>query len=217
MAEIPICNFRHYHAFARYLLNVSLFNHKGEFKSTLCRNKFPKILTKILLAPLSSVIHRQALLALFELVVDNGIKSSYVLDRRKLRILGYNILPRLKSFITSPSVTLTDLKYSSVMLLHQLSITEEAHKKLIDSEIIQLFGSMCSVYYGNIATLKLCLHSLVILVSSIQDEDFAKKTFETLISMQMISILSASLRNDDSELVSWSIFLIHEFSYRGIF
>jgi hypothetical protein len=145
------------------------------------------------------------------------VTSSYILDRRKLRILGYNIVPRLKYFITSTSITLTELKYWSVMMLHQLSLTEEAHKSLIKAEIIQLFGGLCSVYYGNIATLKLCLHSLVILLSSLEDEDLAKKTFETLISMQIISILSASLRNDDSELVSWSIFLIHEFSYRGMF
>lgn len=125
------------------------------------------------------------------------------------------MVPTLCLYVTSPTVNFSDIKYWALLLLHQLSLTEETHKTLISCEVIPIFALACSNFYGNTNMQKLCFHSLVRLLSSLEDDDKCKEIFEKLTEMHIIPLISSHLRNDDAELVSWSIFMLHEFSYRG--
>jgi hypothetical protein len=71
--------------------------------------------------------------------------------------------------------------------------------------------------FGKIAMQKLCLHSLVRLLSSLEEgEDGVGDTFEKLANLRIVPLISSCLRSEDAELVSWSIFMLHEFAYRNV-
>ncbi|KAI8847716.1 armadillo-type protein [Chytridium lagenaria] len=93
-----------------------------------------------------------------------------------------------------------DLKYWSLLVIHQLSLTEGLHSALVEKEFIILLAKMTRLSFGNTNMQKLCLHSLVRLISNLDNQD-----------LKMVSLLASCLRNDDLELVSWAVFLMQEF------
>ncbi|RKO97235.1 hypothetical protein CXG81DRAFT_12933, partial [Caulochytrium protostelioides] len=66
---------------------------------------------------------------------------------------------------------------------------------------MRLLARITRLTFGNVAMQKLCFHALVRL---------------RLLDIRMVSLIAACLRSEDTELVSWAIFLMHEFIIKDI-
>lgn len=102
-----------------------------------------------------------------------------------------NVLPILIQFLCSSPTHNNDLKYWSLLLVHQFSlagillknlcqsaffiITEDLHEDMIEANLIPLLAKMTRLTFGNTNMQKLCLHSLVRLVSSIESTEGVKQ------------------------------------------
>ncbi|KAJ3197464.1 hypothetical protein HDU82_001456, partial [Entophlyctis luteolus] len=123
--------------------------------------------------------------------------------------LTYKII----SFLKDESFS-NDLRYWSLLVVHQLSLLESLHAILILKQMIPILGLMTRSTFGNSNMQKYCLHSLVRLISSLGTD--AQKKLSELIDLNIVSIIGGCLKNDDGELVSWAVFFIQEFVTRDI-
>lgn len=89
---------------------------------------------------------------------------------------------------------------------------------------VDLVGELSRRTFGNSQMQNLCLHSLVRLISSMDNTE-AVRNLTILFELKMVPLISCCLRNDDSmkpfnnnivELVSWAIFLMHEFIIKDV-
>ena len=181
--------------------------HIDGHRSILVRMKALRILVRVLSFDCNQKIHCFAVQALYKLVHNQ--------DKRKIRIVNYGILNPLLQFLRFKPQFNSDLKYWSLHLLHQLILTEDLHSSLIDSKVVYLLADMSRLTFGNSSMQKLCFHSMVRLFSNISDDD-AIDCLQILYDHRLIAIIGACLRNDDAELVSWAIFLLHEFVSKDI-
>lgn len=141
--------------------------------------------------------------------------TDYFLDRRKVKLCGYNCVEYLCNFLKAEPHRYSDLKYWCLMLIHQFCLTEAVINYLIDQKVVFLLVDVIRLNYGNPSLLKLCFHSMVRILSCLEDE-FAAKILHELADMKVISLASASLRSNDSELCQWTLFLLHEFVIRKV-
>ncbi|KAI8906729.1 armadillo-type protein [Gorgonomyces haynaldii] len=179
-------------------------------RTILVNHRCIKMLSKCLKTHLEPQQWRLIVMSLYHLIVDN--------DRRKLKFLGYSVLDRIVSFIESDEIFLSDLKHWCIILLHQLTLTDAAHHTLIQHDIINVFAEYCKRSFGNVQMQRICIHSIVRLLSSLEEEDpeTVDQVFMKLRDLNMIPILANSLRKDDQELASWAIFFLHEFAHRDV-
>ncbi|KAJ3377829.1 hypothetical protein HDU84_008176, partial [Entophlyctis sp. JEL0112] len=129
------------------------------------------------------------------------------LTRIGLHFLDYSLVNEDESFSN-------DLRYWSLLVVHQLSLLESLHAILILKQMIPILGLMTRSTFGNSNMQKYCLHSLVRLISSLGTD--AQKKLSELIDLNIVSIIGGCLKNDDGELVSWAVFFIQEFVTRDI-
>ncbi|KAJ3385285.1 hypothetical protein HDU92_003123 [Lobulomyces angularis] len=150
---------------------------------------------------------RYVVIALFRLIQGS--------DKRKLKAMKYGLTEKLMEYLCiSPSHN-NDLKYWSLLLLHQFFLSEQLHGRLIELNITALFGEMARKTFGNSNMQKLCLHSLVRLISSMDNSEGSKQ-LAILFNLNMVPLITCCLRNDDMELVSWAVFLLHEFMIKDV-
>ncbi|KAJ3123503.1 hypothetical protein HK100_011586, partial [Physocladia obscura] len=123
-------------------------------------------------------------------------------------------LKMLAHIICSPN---SDKTYRNAMVaLYRLLLSHEVlHRILIFKDLIPILGNMTRSTFGNSNMQKYCLHSLVRLISSLGSDEAPKK-LRNLISMNIVSLVGGCLKNEDSELVSWAVFLIQEFVTRDV-
>ncbi|KAJ3239705.1 hypothetical protein HDU78_002704 [Chytriomyces hyalinus] len=150
--------------------------------------------------------YRNAVMTLYRLVLNNA--------SGKVFIVKSNALDRLVTFLTDRTFS-NDLRYWSLLVIHQLASTEMLHPILVFKGLIPILGSMTRSTFGNSNMQKYCVHAVVRLVANLSAED-APAHLQRLLDMNMVSILGACLKNDDADLVAWAIFLIQEFVARDV-
>jgi hypothetical protein len=150
--------------------------------------------------------NRHAVFALYQLVLDN--------DKRKLKLCSYNIVDHLFAFLGQNPDRYSDLKYWCILLLHQFSMADSILEHLISKRLIFIFIDLIPMNFSNPNLQKLCLHSIVRVISSMEDQ--CKPTLEQMIDCNIMIIISGCLRSSDIELASWSIFLLHDFVIHSI-
>lgn len=176
-------------------------------KSILVKRKVLKILAKSLKFETDEITNRHSVACLYQLVVDH--------DKRKAKLCGYNAVEYLTRLLGEYPDRYNDLKYWIVCLLHQLCLTESVSNYLIDAKVIYQMVEVSMLTFGNPSMQKLCFHSIVRLLSNFE-EDHATDVLNELADMSLISLAAACLRNNDSELAQWTLFLIHEFAIRNV-
>ncbi|KAJ3007231.1 UNVERIFIED_CONTAM: hypothetical protein HDU68_003633, partial [Siphonaria sp. JEL0065] len=149
---------------------------------------------------------RNAMVALYRLILNK--------THRKVFLVKVGVLDRITDFLTNPGYS-NDLRYWSLLVIHQFSLCEHLHPILIFKGLIPILGSMTRSTFGNSNMQKYCLHSLVRLISSLKSTEAASK-LQVLLDMNLVSLIGACLKNEDGELVSWAIFLIQEFVTRDV-
>jgi hypothetical protein len=109
----------------------------------------------------------------------------------------------------------SELKYWIILLLHQFTITDALTSYIVENKVLFILVDTLKLTYGNVPLQKLCLHSMVRTLATLTD-DFGTKTLSSLAEMNLIPLIAACLRNSDTELSQWAIFLIHEFVSRKV-
>ncbi|KAJ3353312.1 hypothetical protein HDU83_006992, partial [Entophlyctis luteolus] len=164
-----------------------------------------KMLANVIRSPNSDRTYRNAVVALYRLIMQH--------NRRKVFVVKSGVLDKIISFLKDESFS-NDLRYWSLLVVHQLSLLESLHAILILKQMIPILGLMTRSTFGNSNMQKYCLHSLVRLISSLGTD--AQKKLSELIDLNIVSIIGGCLKNDDGELVSWAVFFIQEFVTRDI-
>ncbi|ORY18099.1 ARM repeat-containing protein [Neocallimastix californiae] len=136
-------------------------------------------------------------------------------DDNKRAIVNYGILDSIFKILSSTPNCNNDLKYWTLLILHQLSLTEELHSKMVEKGFIKLLAQLARRTFGNTSMQKLCFHSLVRIITELDDEQSVKYLNE-LLKLNIITLISSCLKNEDTELVYWTIGLIHEFAVKDI-
>ncbi|TPX32811.1 hypothetical protein SmJEL517_g04134 [Synchytrium microbalum] len=152
-------------------------------------------------------VTRYVLVALFRIVSNK--------DTLKVKLIEYKVLDPLLKLLNSTPTHSNDLKYWALLMLHQFCLQEELHVFLLAKKVINILATMTRLTFGNSNMQKLCLHSLVRLISSL-DKTHAVNELNELVSMNMVPLICACIRNDDVELSSWAAFVLHEFVTRDV-
>lgn len=161
-----------------------------------------KMLVHVLATKNTESTHRNAVVTLYRLVSNS--------TRRKISVVKMGVLDQLTPFLTSHPTHSNDLKYWALLLVHQFSLTEKLHRVLLKKDLVPILARMTRLTFGNTNMQKYCLHSLVRLVSDLENQE-AETQLNKLLDLNMAPMITACLRNEDSELVSWAIYLLQEF------
>ncbi|KNC95963.1 uncharacterized protein SPPG_08568 [Spizellomyces punctatus DAOM BR117] len=173
----------------------------------LVRRGILKIFCHILLQPADETTYRYCIISMFRLVQNK--------DQRKVQIVRYGILGPLKKFLSISSTHSNDLMYWSLLLTHQLSLIDELQSELIGTGFLYILAYMIRLTFGNASMQRLCLHSLVRLLSKMENTEVVKQ-LQSLLQVNIVPLLVTCLRNEDVELASWAVFLIHEFVTKDV-
>ncbi|KAI8923151.1 hypothetical protein BC831DRAFT_472405 [Entophlyctis helioformis] len=139
-----------------------------------------------------------------------------VADENKVKIVRYGVLnPIVQSLSYNPRLN-SDLKYWSMLVLHQLAMHDDLQPILVAHGVITLLAHLSRLTFGNTNMQRLCLHALVRLIASLPAE-ISPVYLSQLHEMKMVAMIASCLGQDDVELVSWAVFLMHEFAVKGIF
>jgi hypothetical protein len=137
------------------------------------------------------------------------------LDKRKIKLCGYNVCESLCLHLKANPGRYSELKYWIILLLHQFTITDALTSHIVENKVLFILVDTLKLTYGNVPLQKLCLHSMVRTLATLA-EDFGTKSLSLLAEMNLIPLMAACLRNSDTELSQWAIFLIHEFVSRKV-
>ncbi|CEG74833.1 hypothetical protein RMATCC62417_09971 [Rhizopus microsporus] len=136
-------------------------------------------------------------------------------DINKYKILELGILEPIKRILTSKSIRNNELKYWTLMILYQISLSDPLPHVLIDNGFVSLLAKMARLTYGNTNMPKFCMQSLVRITSNV-DVAEAKKILLELLDYNIIELISICLRGDDVELIYWAAGLMHEFVIKDV-
>jgi len=127
--------------------------------------------------------HRSSAVALCDLIQSH--------DDRKIHILEIGVLEPLKRILTSETIRNNELKYWSLMVLHQVSLSgmeyrvciednrvlgfrlilnfciEPFHRPLITNGFVAILAKMARMTFGNTNMPKFCMQSLVRVIASV--------------------------------------------------
>ncbi|KAI9199660.1 uncharacterized protein BJ171DRAFT_517423 [Polychytrium aggregatum] len=186
---------------------IQLLAKPEENRQALIDSSIPKLFTKLLKDEPRLSARRDLIITLFRLISGR--------DKQKIYIARHGILaPLIKILKDCPSHN-TDLKYWALLLLHQLSLCDDVHAGMIKKDIVSLLATLTRLTFGNTNMQKMCLHSLVRLITSMESQR-ATKELNKLLDMHMVSMIALCLKNDDMELIYWTVFLMHEFVVKDI-
>jgi hypothetical protein len=178
-----------------------------ENRPILVKHGILKILTELLANKKKSHLRLSVVTSIFHIIQEN--------DDNKKAIVNYGILDSIFKILSSTPNCNNDLKYWTLLILHQLSLTEELHGKMVEKGFIKLLAQLARRTFGNTSMQKLCFHSLVRIITELDDEQSVKYLNE-LLKLNIITLISSCLKNEDTELVYWTIGLIHEFAVKDI-
>ncbi|KAI7904924.1 uncharacterized protein BX663DRAFT_501050 [Cokeromyces recurvatus] len=136
-------------------------------------------------------------------------------DINKYRILELGILESIKQILTSEEIRNNELKYWTLMILYQISLSDPLPKVLTENEFVSLIARMARMTYGNTNMPKFCMQSLVRIAANV-DVNEAKKVLTKLLEYNIVDLISNCLRGDDVELIYWAAGLMHEFVLKDI-
>ncbi|KAM3582119.1 hypothetical protein VKS41_005548 [Umbelopsis sp. WA50703] len=151
--------------------------------------------------------HRSAAVALCDLIQSH--------DDRKIHILETGVLDPLKRILTSETLRNNELKYWSLMVLHQVSLSEPFHRPLITNGFVAILAKMARMTFGNTNMPKFCMQSLVRVIASVDPVE-ARAILTELLDYNIVSLISVCLRSDDVELIYWAAGLMHEFVLKDV-
>ncbi|CEI88769.1 hypothetical protein RMCBS344292_03147 [Rhizopus microsporus] len=138
-----------------------------------------------------------------------------MIDINKYKILELGILEPIKRILTSKNIRNNELKYWTLMILYQISLSDPLPHVLIDNGFVSLLAKMARLTYGNTNMPKFCMQSLVRITSNV-DVAEAKKILLELLDYNIIELISICLRGDDVELIYWAAGLMHEFVIKDV-
>eukprot|EP00842_Homolaphlyctis_polyrhiza_P002378 jgi/Hompol1/3140/HPOL_006360-RA len=133
---------------------------EDENKPILIKMRALKILVKTLTITADEDIQRFAASATYSLIIND--------DKLRSKVVKYGILDALFKFLEDTPRLSTDVKYWSLLLISQIVSNETLHPVLLDRGIVSLLARMARLTFSNANMQKLCLHSLVRLVSAMQ-------------------------------------------------
>ncbi|KAJ3414201.1 hypothetical protein HDV05_006906 [Chytridiales sp. JEL 0842] len=162
-----------------------------------------KMLVYIISTENTETNYRNAMVTLYRLMLNKPKRKQHI-----VRLGAFD--PPLLRFLTSYPTHSNDLKYWSLLAVHQLCMLDELQPYLVKKGLIPVLATMTRVTFGNSNMQKYCIHSLVRLLSGLEAEDIEKQ-LTILLEHNMPSLIVACLRNEDMELVSWSLFLMQDF------
>jgi hypothetical protein len=172
-----------------------------------------KRIVRSLQLPSTEDIDRQAISALYHLVLDN--------DKRKHKICAYHVVDHLNDYLSRNPAQFSGLKDISIQLIHQLTANEYSIKFLIEGGVIFTLLEMLNQTYGNLELQKTCIFSMVRIISTMDDEGIFFVThacigvLKKLAEMGIINIVSGCLRRTHHELTCWAIWFLNQFVIRS--
>ncbi|TPX68227.1 hypothetical protein SpCBS45565_g03219 [Spizellomyces sp. 'palustris'] len=181
-------------------------------RAILVRRGILKIFCHILLQPADETTYRYCIISMFRLVQNK--------DQRKVQIVRYGILGPLKKFLSVSSTHSNDLMYWSLLLTHQLSLIDELQTDLIGTGFLLHAKAVSPL--SRPAPIKNGEHRLAVSVKltliGVLTQSVAEvvKQLQTLLQVSIVPLLVTCLRNEDVELASWAVFLIHEFVTKDV-
>ncbi|RUS21036.1 hypothetical protein BC937DRAFT_93802 [Endogone sp. FLAS-F59071] len=89
-----------------------------------------------------------------------------LVDERKIRIVHAGVLEPLECILTSETIHNNELKYWSLMVVHQISLCDNLHHALITAGFVPLLARMSRLTFGNTNMPKYCMQSLVRIINS---------------------------------------------------
>jgi hypothetical protein len=134
----------------------------GKNGAILVNLKVMKKIVRSLRFPSNEELDRQAISALYYLILDN--------DKRKHKLCAYHIVERLNEFLLREPYRFSRLKEMSVQLIHQLTGTEYAIKYLTEAGVVFTLLETLKQTYGNLELQRTCIFSMVRILSSLDDE-----------------------------------------------
>ncbi|ORX41985.1 ARM repeat-containing protein [Piromyces finnis] len=189
------------------ICTVQQLSKQEENRPILVKHGILKILTELLANKKKNYLRLSVVTSIFHIIQEN--------DDNKRAIVNYGILDSIYRILSSTPNCNNDLKYWTLLILHQLSLTEELHNKMVDRGFIKLLAQLARRTFGNTSMQKLCFHSLVRIITEL-DEEQSIKYLNELLKLNIITLISSCLKNEDTELVYWTIGLIHEFAVKDI-
>ncbi|CAO3652222.1 unnamed protein product [Mucor fragilis] len=136
-------------------------------------------------------------------------------DINKYCILELGVLDPIKRILTSDDIRNNELKYWTLMILYQISLSDPLPKVLIENGFVSLLARMARMTYGNTNMPKFCMQSLVRIAANI-DVSEAKRVLKELLDYNIVDLISNCLRGDDVELIYWAAGLMHEFVLKDV-
>lgn len=156
---------------------------------------------------MKEVTQRYVAVAICDLIQGNDIHKYCILD------LG--VLDPIKRILTSDEIRNNELKYWTLMILYQISLSDPLPKVLIENGFVSLLARMARMTYGNTNMPKFCMQSLVRIAANV-DVAEAKKVLAELLDYNIVDLISNCLRGDDVELIYWAAGLMHEFVLKDV-
>ncbi|KXS20408.1 ARM repeat-containing protein [Gonapodya prolifera JEL478] len=178
-------------------------------KTPLVRLGALRVLSEVVRDPFErDVVRRDAVIALFKLVSGE--------DSRRSSLVRLDVLTALSKILVSDPSRSNDLKYWTLLLVHQLCVCDALHPALLATGFVPLLSQHARLSFGNTNTQKLCLHAVVRLVGQAEGAANTESELRKLIDMEVSAFISSCLRSDDPELAYWSLRLLFEFACRDI-
>ncbi|KAI8329366.1 hypothetical protein EDC96DRAFT_529431 [Choanephora cucurbitarum] len=156
---------------------------------------------------MKEVTQRYVAVAICDLIQGNDINKQLTLE------LG--VLEPIKRILSSDQIRNNELKYWTLMILYQISLSEPLPRVLIDYGFVSLLAKMARMTYGNTNMPKFCMQSLVRITSNV-DANEAKRVLTELMDYNIVDLISNCLRGDDVELIYWAAGLMHEFVLKDV-
>ncbi|KAI8070067.1 hypothetical protein BC940DRAFT_296883 [Gongronella butleri] len=136
-------------------------------------------------------------------------------DANKYAAIDLGILDSIYRILTSSMTQKNELKYWTLMILHQISLSDPFPKALVAHGFVGLLAAMARATFGNTNMPKFCMQSLVRLVASVDTID-SKIVLLELLEYDIVDLISVCLRADDIELIYWAAGLMHEFVLKDV-
>ncbi|KAI8091717.1 hypothetical protein BDF21DRAFT_410072 [Thamnidium elegans] len=136
-------------------------------------------------------------------------------DLNKYSILELGVLDPIKRILTSDEIRNNELKYWTLMILYQISLSDPLPKALIENGFVSLLARMVRMTYGNTNMPKFYMQSLVRIAANVEVPE-AKKVLTELLDYNIVDLISNCLRGDDVELIYWAAGLMHEFVLKDV-
>ncbi|KAJ3085450.1 hypothetical protein HK102_014157 [Quaeritorhiza haematococci] len=190
------------------------FLQKEDNRSVLVKLGVLKILTRVLSTDSPEATHRYAVVALFRLVSNN--------DRRKVKIVKYGALDPLINFLLVSPTHSSDLKYWSLLLVHQLSLTDDMelvswavflmHEFVIKDIARQAFCNVkgiLKILSSLLGTEETCIPRIILRTLKclgIRNEAFQLEMVRSGLVKKTIPCLKSS----DEESQYWALALLHD-------